>query len=182
MTEKKDERYDYVVYKLCSDFCDDYYVGSTRNMVQRKKNHKGSCNNQNHLGYNTKKSKTIRDNGGWENWRMVPLELMKNSTKFDAECREEQLRVQLNAILNSQRATRGNISVQEYNKQHRQEKKDHYKEYDKKYYEENREEIRARDAQKFECNCGSKINHGDKARHFKSKKHQKYLDSLELSP
>ena len=45
MTDPK--RYDYVIYKICSDECEDFYIGSTRNMVQRKKGHKKCCNNPN---------------------------------------------------------------------------------------------------------------------------------------
>ena len=32
-----DKRYEYTIYKICSDECEDFYIGSTRNMVQRKK-------------------------------------------------------------------------------------------------------------------------------------------------
>jgi hypothetical protein len=226
MTDKKDERYDYVVYKLCSDFCSDFYIGSTRNMVQRKRLHKSSCNNPNNKEYNLKKNQIIRDKGGFENWRMVPLELMKNSTKFEAEIREEQLRVKLKPMLNSQKATCGGLTKQEYNKQYREEhidhirerdrqyhcdnrerileyskqyrinnkeylseqnkqyrkeNIDHIKDYMKDYYQENKEKIKSQQSQKTDCECGSKINHGEKARHHRTKKHQNYVDSLELS-
>jgi hypothetical protein len=111
-------------------------------MVQRKKNHKCSCNNPNSKEYNSKKSKTIRDNGGWDAFRMVPLELMKNTTKFEAECREEVVRCELQANLNSRRASCFGISVQEYNRLYNEEHKDYLKEYKKIYREENGDKIR----------------------------------------
>tara|TARA_R110002153_G_scaffold24839_1_gene78924 strand:+ start:359 stop:907 length:549 start_codon:yes stop_codon:yes gene_type:complete len=182
MTDKKDERYDYVVYKLCSDLCSDFYIGSTRNMVQRKRTHKGSCNNQNHIGYNTKKSKTIRDNGGFENWRMVPLELMENTTKFEAECREEVVRCELQAKLNSQKASCGGLTPQEYRKQYYDEHIDHILQNVKKYQKENKEQIREHKLQKIDCPCGCQYTHSNKIRHEKSKKHQNYVNSLEPTP
>ena len=134
-----DKRYEYTIYKICSDECGEFYIGSTRNMVQRKKNHKSSCNNPNSKGYNQKTYRTIRDNGGWDEFRMVPLELMENTTKFEAECREEVVRCELQAKMNSIRATRGNLSIQEYNRLYREENKDHIKENAKKYYQENKD-------------------------------------------
>jgi hypothetical protein len=47
------------------------------------------------------------------------------------------------------------------------------KEYYKQYYVNNKEKITARDSQKYQCECGGKYIHQHKARHMKSKKHQK---------
>tara|TARA_R110000772_G_scaffold160736_1_gene271890 strand:- start:172 stop:678 length:507 start_codon:yes stop_codon:yes gene_type:complete len=162
-TDKKDERYDYIVYKLCSDNCDDSYIGSTRNITQRKKNHKSVCNNKNNKGYNQKTYRTIRDNGGWENWRMVPLELMKNSTKLEAEMNEEFHRVQLKAKLNSMKASCGGLTEQEYQKLYRQD---------------NKEQINEQKKQKFDCDCGGKYIYGNKSRHEKTIIHQNYVDII----
>ena len=53
----------------------------------------------------------------------------------------------------------------------------------KKWYEENKEHKQAYDKQKqeklkqpFICICGSVIRIGDKSHHFKTKKHQRYLE------
>tara|TARA_R110001606_G_scaffold286869_1_gene435038 strand:+ start:10 stop:603 length:594 start_codon:yes stop_codon:yes gene_type:complete len=194
MTDKNDKRYDYVVYKLCCDECDDYYVGSTRNMVQRKKNHKSKCHNANYKTYNTKIYRTMREFGGWENWRMVPLELMGNTTKFEAECQEEVVRMRLKAELNSKKASCGGITTQEYMKDYNEENKDHLKEYKKNYYEEHKdyykeyykeyneehkEQLREQKKKNFDCVCGARITNGGKSQHFKTQKHQNYVDSLE---
>jgi hypothetical protein len=158
-------------------------------MVQRKKCHKNTCNNPNGKGYNSKIYRTIRDNGGWDAFRMVPLEKMENTTKFEAECREEVVRTDLQAKMNSQKATRGNITRKEYFKIYTEEHKDHKKLYyeerkdrlnekQKNYYQENREQIRTKANENFDCQCGSKYNRSCKAQHFKTKIHQKYLNSL----
>jgi hypothetical protein len=130
---------EYFIYKLCSDECDDFYVGSTRDITSRKNRHKTTCNRPNIRDYNSKKYRTIRDKGGFENWRMVTIEVLNNVTKLQAEMREEVHRVQLNAVLNSQRASCGGLTKQEYDKLYREENKEKIKENDKQYYEKNRD-------------------------------------------
>jgi hypothetical protein len=193
MSDKKNMRYTYQIYKISSDFCDKFYIGSTRDFTTRKSKHKGSCNNPNNKGHNTKIYRTIRENGGWQNWNMVCIEVMENTTKLDAEIREEQWRMQLKATLNDRMVTRGYMSVEEYKKQHYAENKDHYKEqhkqyreghkdyykeYGKQYREENREHLKEQQNEKCNCICGGKYTHKNKTRHSKSIKHQQYLDTL----
>ena len=50
------------------------YIGSTTNFRGRKWNHKDCCNNPNHKYYNIKQYQYIRDNGGWDVWKMVWIE------------------------------------------------------------------------------------------------------------
>lgn len=53
---------------------------------------------------------------------------------------------------------------------------DKIKERKKKYREDNTDKIKQIMKQKFTCDCGGKYIYSTKARHFKSKKHQKYLN------
>ena len=46
------------------------------------------------------------------------------------------------------------------------------------YYEKNKERIAEKDMVKITCKCGSIYRRSDKSRHEKSKKHLKYLDSI----
>jgi len=69
--------------------------------------------------------------------------------------------------------------LKEYQKEYREEHKEEVKERQKKYYEEHKEEINEKKKEKINCECGVKHRRSDKARHLKSKKHQKYLKSLE---
>ena len=57
-------------------------------------------------------NKTIREFGGWENWRMVDLEEYTCDTRRDAQKREEYWRVELKADLNMVRCSR--LSAKEY--------------------------------------------------------------------
>jgi hypothetical protein len=208
LAKKDDKRYEYFIYKLYNPDCDFIYVGSTRDFTARKNKHKSDCNNVNGEKYNYKVYKTIREHDGFENWFMVVLEVMPDVTKLEAEMQEDTYRVQLNATMNTYRATRGLMTEQEYNKQHYIENREHYLEYQKQHYIENRETILARvkqykidnreavleghkqyyknnierisakQTQKTDCECGGKYAHRHKSTHIKSKKHQSYLSTL----
>jgi hypothetical protein len=51
----------------------------------------------------------------------------------------------------------------------------------KKYYNKNRESILAYKKQKYNCDCGSYICIGDKAKHNKTKKHIDFIKSTEIT-
>ena len=95
---------DYSIYKIYSDFHDDFYIGSTINLHRRIISHKTSCNNKNDHKYNLKIYKTIRENGGWDNWQIVEIDKLINVTSIQARQSEEEWRVKIDAKLNSQRA------------------------------------------------------------------------------
>jgi len=169
MTYDRNKIYpEYIIYKLCSDECDEFYIGSTRNMVQRRKNHKSRCHNENDTAYKQKKYQNIRQFGGFENWRMVPIEKMENVSRFQAECREEVVRVELKALLNSMKATRGDITEQEY-----------MKEYNKQYRHKNLEQITKNKCEKFDCDCGGRFTKQNKTQHLKTNLHKQYLEQIE---
>jgi hypothetical protein len=53
--------------------------------------------------------------------------------------------------------------------------KEYLKEYKKEYYENNKKKLN----EKINCECGGLYTYNNKARHFKSNKHLKYIESLE---
>ena len=118
------------MYKIvCNDLnILDCYVGHTTNFKQRKALHKSNCNNPNSKEYNNDKYKFIRDNGDWNNWSMIQIEVYKCDNKREAEARERYWIETLEANLNC----RIPFKTQE-------EKKEHISEYCKEYYEENKE-------------------------------------------
>ena len=61
-----------IIYKITCDDSNisDLYVGHTTNFVQRKHAHKQSCINEKSPNYKYKLYEVIRNNGGWENWKM----------------------------------------------------------------------------------------------------------------
>ena len=74
-----------IIYKIfCKDpNVSDIYVGHTTNFVQRKHAHKQNSMNSKSPCYDLKLYKIIRDNGGWDNWKITELE------KYDA-CQTKQ--------------------------------------------------------------------------------------------
>jgi hypothetical protein len=50
------------------------YVGSTTNLIQRRRQHKSNCNNEKNKVYNMYVYQFIRENGFFENWDVVLIE------------------------------------------------------------------------------------------------------------
>jgi hypothetical protein len=180
----------YIFYKfVCiNDDVSSCYVGSTGNFKKRKGEHKSNCNNENRKGYNCKIYQTIRENGGWDNWKMIEIGKRESITKREAEQTEEEYRKELKADMNTQRAFRTEEENKEYRKEYYQNNKEHIKEYkkeyDKEYRENNKEHYKEyyennkeRLSKKHECECGSIIITANKARHEKSKTHCDYINN-----
>jgi len=70
------------VYKIfCKDEnIKDCYVGSTNDIGERIRCHKGNCNNTKRPHYNYRVYKFIRDNGGWENWDYEIIDVLNGIT------------------------------------------------------------------------------------------------------
>lgn len=169
----EEKGYKYTIYKICCDNCDEIYVGSTRAFTRRKNQHKTCCYNinSNSNSYNYKIYQTIRANGGWNNWRMVPIEELQNVSKRDALIKEEEWRVNLTANLNSRKASRGDITVTEYQEQHRAQNRDTKKEYMKQYRKQNKKMIN----RKIVCECGATILNRGKTAHEQTHKHTRII-------
>ena len=188
-----------VIYKIvCDDENVDYiYVGSTTNFTKRKCAHKSHCNNINGKEYNQKKYVQIRENGGWESFRMIEVEKYQCNDKREAEKREEEVRLELKANMNSircyiteeEKKVRNAINKKAYkeanieiNKQreqlYRDNNKDLIKISNKNYREANDARIKAFKNVKHNCECGGKYTHCHKALHLRSIRHQKYIENL----
>ena len=91
-----------IIYKIrCEDEnITDIYIGSTTNFIKRKNMHKYNCTNENSKRNNLKIYKTVRESGGWKNWKMIQMEEYECNNKQQAEEREEYWRKELKAELN----------------------------------------------------------------------------------
>ena len=101
----KKEINDYTFYKISNvngdvNLC---YVGSTVNMKERTRSHKNNCNNPNMPKHNVKVYKTIREHGGWEEFKMIEIGSAEQLTQTQARIIEEKYRVELRAEMNSVR-------------------------------------------------------------------------------
>jgi len=188
----------YYIYKICCDDLPNYnYVGSTKAFRRRKNHHKMTYNK----GDTRKIYNTIRENGGWDNWRMVILEELGEVSFTEARIKEEEHRVKLNANMNMVKCYRteeeylkqmkewynnNKEHVLNYKKEYCEKNKDKIKEYQQKnkehiaeqykeYCEKNKEHIK----EKITCECGCVIRKRDLTTHKKTNKHLKLMKHLE---
>jgi len=182
---------DYIFYKIvCLDNSVELcYVGSTADFNKRRNKHKNDCNNENRQNYNNKIYKTIRENGGWSNFKMVQVGTKDQLTKREAELIEEQYRQELKANMNSQRCFITEEQKQEYQQNYYEKNKDNIKEKASKYreinrdkyknyYEENKDKIIKKALEKVTCECGCMIVKNYLLRHQKSPKHINLMNQI----
>ena len=131
----------YYIYKIaCEDASvTDFYIGSSKNIRDRKSKHKHNCNSE--VKKNYKIYQTIQANGGWSNWNMVVIEEILSTTLIGAKIREEYHRVDLKAQLNMRKAYTG-LTPKEYQKQYKEDHKEELKKYKSEYNKRYREKIR----------------------------------------
>jgi len=82
----------YTIYEIvCKDpSIKSIYVGHTKNFINRRSNHTDPYNdNPKSRVFNYRLYKSIRDNGGWDNWIMRPIEKFNGNDRGDALIREQ---------------------------------------------------------------------------------------------
>jgi GIY-YIG catalytic domain len=92
-----------IIYKIsCLDSnITECYVGHTIDFCKRKKSHKRSCENIKSDNYNCKLYKFIRNNGGWNNWKMEIVAFYNCNDLHEAKEKEQKHFNELQATLNS---------------------------------------------------------------------------------
>jgi hypothetical protein len=151
----------YIFYKIyCTDNnISNVYIGHTKNWYNRVWHHKKTCNDILHKNYNFPVYKFIRDNGGWDNWVIIPIEEGIYEDIIKVKIREQQLIESFPNNLNKRRAHQTKEERQNYNKklhktlydqnpelfrqkskEYRNEHKDEISAYNKQYAEKMSEE------------------------------------------
>lgn len=144
----------YTIYKI--SIAGEDYIGSTRDLKQRKREHKSSCNNPNYHSYNSKFYTTIRDNGGWNCCQFTPIEEFECEKIEQAHIREEYWRREYKSILNTYKAYRTEEELKEYLQ---------------------KQSVK-RCEDKTNCDCGGKYDNANKSRHFNTKRHQDFIKEI----
>jgi len=167
-----------IIYKLKHN--EDYedlniYIGSTSNFKNRKYQHKTNCNNENRKHYSSKVYEYIRNNGGWDDWVMIPIEQYSCNSKKELEIKERYYIDLLRPTLNKQIPTRTLKEWYENNKEKIKEQCKEYreanKEKTKQYREANKEKIKEYFKEKVICDhCGCEITKVYLNKHQKSNK------------
>ena len=103
------------VYKIfCKDAqITDIYIGSTYRFKQRQSEHKYASKIRNTIVH-----KFIRDNGGWDNWNMLPIRKYKpDMTRDELVMKEKKYAKKYESTLNKCIPGR---TKKEYDKEYRQ--------------------------------------------------------------
>ena len=134
---------DYTFYKIINinGDIDLSYVGSTANFKQRNKGHKSACNNENDKAHHSKVYQTIREHGGWCEFKMVEVGYAKQLTSTQARVIEERYRVELKAELNSRKCFRTDQEKKEKRKEYHEVNREKLNENRKGLYEKNKVKI-----------------------------------------
>jgi hypothetical protein len=184
------------------------YVGSTTEFIKRKSQHKYTCNNEKSSKYNYKIYKMIRENGGWDCFKILIIKQYPCLNKIELLIEEDRLMKELKSSLNHFKAYRTEEYTNQINKEYRDKNKDKINEYCNKYREDNKDKIKERnkiyrDDNKDKikeyrednkdkikdyytknkdtliiCDCGCKIKYLNKNRHIKTSKHITKLQSI----
>ena len=180
-------KYDYIIYKIVLE--DGYcYVGSTRNFKKRVLYHLSYCRDLSSKSYscNTllyrhiryKKLKFDKDN-------FIVLERVENITKRDIEKKEEEylkiVEIETQGkILNEQRAFLTKEDEKKKDDEWYKNNRERILEEGKKRYQENKGKISEKKKETYICPCDptNHITKSHKTQHERSKKHQKYLQTL----
>ena len=131
-----------IMYRIvCNDLSiTDCYVGHTTNLTKRKSKHKDNCNNPKSEKHNLKIYQFIRDNGGWNNFTLVQIEIFNCKNANEARARERELYEQLNSTMNSVKPNRTLEEKKFYYRQNSKVFREDNKDYDKDYNEAHKKE------------------------------------------
>ena len=137
------------IYKIqCINDESLVYVGHTTNFTKRKCEHKNNCKNELSSKHNYKLYQMIRDNEGWDSFRMVEVEKFPCNDKREAEKRETEIMKELKANLNTYKSYITNEEKKEQDKTYREENKDKMND----YYENNKQIFAERNKLRYETN------------------------------
>ena len=80
-----------IIYKICckDESINDIYVGHTTNFTKRKHQHKLLCSKETFKS-NIKIYKTIKANGGWDNWDMIEIAKYNCKDATEARIKEQE--------------------------------------------------------------------------------------------
>ena len=177
------------------------YVGHSTNFNKRKGQHKSNCKNENDKKFNFKLYQMIRDNGGFDRFKMIEVEKYPCADKREAERRESEVMKELKSSMNMRNSFLTQDEKQEQAKEYNTNYYELHKEQVKEYQKNNKHKIQERMKdyrdnnklkiqkkkkdyrdnnklklnEKVKCECGCEINKSHLNRHQATTKH---LDKL----
>ena len=163
------------------------YVGHTTNYEKRKCQHKSNSKNEKRRGYNFNLYQLIRENGGWEMFKMIELEKYSCNDKREAEKRENEMMKELKATMNSNNSFVTIEDMKEHNKIYYENKKEAVKEYaienkdkikerKKIYYQTYKKHLKEKQKRYHDLNKEKNKEYYEKNKEDLLKKYKKYYE------
>ena len=151
------------------------YVGSSCDFINREKNHKWNCNNEKSVSHHLPIYKYIRENGGFENYEIIPVSFHNLNNIVELRILEQQEMDKHTGLMNCVYASRtqkqyildNKENKIKYDKQYRIDNIEKIKEDKKQRYINNKE----KNNEKVNCDCGCIVTRRGLNRHKKTKKH-----------
>ena len=185
-----------VIYKIQHNENDDLlYVGHTTDFTKRKYQHRQcATSSPTHRAYGLKLYTMIRENGGWDSFKMLEIKKYPCNDKREAEAEEDKTMKEMKASMNSRGSLLDKVKARETRlkyidenreaislkeREYRENHKEQYANHCKRYYAEHKEEIMKTRNEIVQCECGHymrKCERG-KSRHQQSQKH---IDGLKM--
>ena len=200
-----------IIYKIIPNniilnYC---YIGNTCNIQNRIQNYQSNCINYNCAAYNRLLYRTIRENGGWNEWSLIPIEKFPCNNDNEARQREQFYIEKFNTNLNIIRAFRSEeVKIEQINKDNRtpeqiREKtkkyyeknkeicniksrlyysnnKEYFEQKRKEYYQLHKEELKKKNLEIIQCQCGSSVVKKSISRHKQTLKHLDYINNITI--
>jgi len=166
------------------------YRGSTEDFERRKRQHISACYSEGEK-YNYRVYKYIREHGGWDKFEMVKFATVGCKDKRELETEYERAIIEaipkefrLNDIIPGrtrkeyyEERRKDPVYREKEKKRNRERKREKRK--DPKYREKEKKRMREWKKQKYTCGCSpdKELTIGHKAKHERTSKHQKWLES-----
>jgi hypothetical protein len=135
-----------IIYKIQhSEIEELLYVGSTTDFTRRKSEHKSRCNTAHNSEYNLRLYRMIRENGGWDCFKVLILKEYPCSNRIELLLEEDRCMRELQTTMNDRQA---------YNTP-----------------EQRKASLAVHRNKKHSCDCGGSYLGKHKCNHTKTKKH-----------
>jgi hypothetical protein len=176
------------IYKIWCNLqgVDEIYIGSSARFIERCKLHESDCNNINSPRYSYKLYQYIRNNGGFQNFKIHVIEEFPCENRTSLNIREEYWKKELQPTLNTNRAYRTEEELKEDLIQYRTDNPEYFKQYRNQYRQQYPEYFKQnnnnRPKGKFNCsNCDKTYTYTNKKTHLKSKYCKNYKSTASES-
>ena len=168
------------IYKIICNVTNLVYIGSTCQRLSQRL----ACHVSDYKSWKSGKKNYITSykilEGG--NYDIVLIKQVKCNNKEELYA-EERKAIESMKCVNRIHPTRTykqyRVANQDKIKQLYEDNKAELLKQMKQYNEANKDKIKEQQSQKFTCECGGKYLHGNKSIHFKTIKHQKFINKTE---